>query len=329
MKKFLAIILALCIILSVNAFTAFATEDDSALTANYATTKPVIDGTIDDVWNTTQPIDTIFDVMESYAHGYAKILWTEDTLYLLADITDSTTNVGIDNTANQACFWVSETRSSNESFSDSAEDWNISVNQSGTYDYYSGINLEGKASWAAKLTNKGYVVEIAVPRQGRSSNYNANDKIGFGFSVEDDTSTDDERDNVCASLDTRYWSNPSVLAEITLIKNSIAETTPNSTATQNNTSTPSNTATPDNNVTPSITDNQDNDVTPGNSVIPGNNDATIGDNTTNGSVDNTPNNTPVPQANNDVIIFIIICSLLGAVIIGLIVFVYIRKKRNK
>lgn len=227
MNKTLAIIMTLCVLFSIGTFTVSATEDDAAaVTAQYATTKPTIDGDIDEIWNSTPSIYATFDVAEGFAQGYAKILWTEDTLYFLADITDSDTDVGVDNTANEACFWVSETKSANESYTDSAEDWNVSINQSGTYEYYSGENLDGKATWAAKLTANGYVVEMAVPRQGRLTDYKAEDRIGFALSIEDDANGDNERDNVCATTETRYWSDPSSLAEIVLVKAPAVDTAP-------------------------------------------------------------------------------------------------------
>lgn len=217
MKKILATIMALFVVLSFDSFTAAAAVD-SGSTAQYATVAPVIDGKIDAVWEDTDKVDAFYGSDLTYANGYAKILWKEDTLYLMAVITDSTVYVGDNNTANQACFWVSETASNAQEYA--GGDWNMSINQAGVYDYYSGINLGSTASYASEITATGYVVEVAVPIQTEFYAYDADARIGFCLSVEDDVDGDNERDHVCASQDQNYWSVPANLYTITLVKTS-------------------------------------------------------------------------------------------------------------
>jgi len=191
------------------------TEDIEGPVAQYAKVVPNIDGEIDDVWNTTDAIYASYGADTEHANGYAKILWTENTLYLMAVVNDTTTNVGSDNTANQACFWVSETASFAQQYG--GGDWNVSINQDGVYDYYSGINLGDIASYSSKITDSGYVVELAVPIQTESFNYSNNAKIAFAISIEDDVDGDNSRDFVCASQVADYWSNAARLNRITLV----------------------------------------------------------------------------------------------------------------
>ena len=213
--------MALCILTTLGSATAFAaSKNESAFTAQYATVAPIIDGEIDEIWDTTVAITASFDSVPQFAYGYAKVLWTEDKLYLMADIHDSTVDVSDRNTANQACFWVSETASDHTEYF-APEDSNFSINQAGVYGYYSGINLGEIATYAARITDYGYVVEIVVPVQKPSYSYYPGAKIGFCLSVEDDANSDDDRDNVCASQTENYWSYPASLRQLTLLGDNI------------------------------------------------------------------------------------------------------------
>ncbi len=162
-----------------------AVEGGTTLTTQYATTVPVIDGEIDSVWESTAKIHALYGSDNNYATGYAKILWKEDTLYLIAIVSDTTPVVNESNTANQACFWVLETAGNAANYYGS--NWNMSINSVGVYGYYTGDNMENRATYAAKInsTNDGYVVELAVPVH-KSSSYSKNVEIGFALSIEDD-----------------------------------------------------------------------------------------------------------------------------------------------
>lgn len=179
----------------------------------YASTAPAIDGEIDGVWETAPKIKSYFGQTQDFAYGYAKLLWSENTLYLLAVIFDDSVDVGEDNTANEACFWVSEESSGGDY---GGGNWNISLNQAGVYEYYSGDNLETIATYTSKITADGYVVELAVPVQTNGYKYEVGAVLGFCLSVEDDVDGDNERDSVCATQSENYWSYADSLQEFTL-----------------------------------------------------------------------------------------------------------------
>ena len=215
MKKIFAIILVLCIFSSFGSVNTLAAQE-SSLKAQYATVAPTIDGEIDEIWGTTEEIRVVEN--PGFAYGYAKILWTEDTLYLLADVFDETIDVGENSTSNQACFWVSETGSNNDEYFEVC-DWNLSINQAGVFEYYSGVDMEQIITYAVKTNTRGYVVEIAVPVQTEDYNYVEGAKIGFCLSVEDDVDGDNERDSVVATQqDINYWSYPKDIYAIALVK---------------------------------------------------------------------------------------------------------------
>lgn len=53
--------------------------------ASYASTAPVIDGEIDDIWDTTERLWSYGDYNQAtgQAYGSARLLWDEGNLYLL------------------------------------------------------------------------------------------------------------------------------------------------------------------------------------------------------------------------------------------------------
>lgn len=83
MKKVCSIVLLLAMLLSLAVVGTFGTSAaDATLTATKATVKPVIDGTIDAIWETATAITFIGNSANKDA--YVKILWDDTNLYILA-----------------------------------------------------------------------------------------------------------------------------------------------------------------------------------------------------------------------------------------------------
>lgn len=211
MKRILALT-AILFLISIFSICAFADTGD--FTAMYASTAPIIDGEIDEIWEETPMIIAIYGGSPDFAHGYAKLLWNEDTLYLMAQVFDSTLDVGDDNIANQACFWVSETCNRSEEYT--YGDWGVFINQAGVYEHYSLTDFDNIET-AVKITDDGYVAELCVPIQNPSLKYSTGAKIGFCISIEDDVDGDNVRDHYCDSQKQDYWSVPYNLKAATLI----------------------------------------------------------------------------------------------------------------
>ncbi|MCR5683038.1 MAG: hypothetical protein K6G29_11375, partial [Clostridiales bacterium] len=200
--------------------------------AAYASKIPVIDGSIDDVWDTTEAMYALIyentewelaDLIDiDVASGYTKVLWTEDTLYLLSVITDKTMDSDAKSTTNGINFWVSETNSGKESFNEADGDWHIFCNADGGTNYYTGNkNVYGQAEMAAERTADGYIVEVAVPVMTSGFEYAAGMKIGYNISVDDDHDADNNRDTFTSwqTYDGRpYWEKTVALNEVGLVK---------------------------------------------------------------------------------------------------------------
>ena len=223
------LLLVLTVLLA--AGTAMAAEAADDVTAMKAAKPPVIDGSIDEVWDTTEAMSAlVYDNMEwefadltdmDIATGYTKVLWQEDTLYLLAVVTDKTMDSDAKSVTNGINFWVSETDSGKESFNEADGDWHIFCNADGGTNYYTGNkNVYGQAEMAAERTADGYIVEVAVPVMTSGFEYAAGNKIGYNISVDDDQDGDNNRDTFTSwqTYDGRpYWEKTSALNEVTLV----------------------------------------------------------------------------------------------------------------
>ncbi len=193
----LTLILAVCL--------AAAAQAADGATAAKAAKPPVIDGSIDDVWDTTEAMSAlVYDNVEwdfedltdmEIATGYTKVLWQEDTLYLLAVITDKTMDSDAKSTTNGINFWVSETNSGKETFNEADGDWHIFCNADGGTNYYTGNkDVYNQVEMAAVRTSDGYIVEAAVPVLTADFEYSAGHKIGYNISVDVDSDADNNRD---------------------------------------------------------------------------------------------------------------------------------------
>ena len=223
MKKLVSVIITLCL-LCVGLLNVFPATASDYFYADYAYIKPIIDGEIDEVWETTAEIETEFNRENGFAYGHIRILWDEDTLYVLALVVDSTVDeIGDDSNTNLVNFWVSETASDEKAFGNVPGDWHLGVNQAGKTSYYCGEDLTDFATCKARIDPDymsvgGYVVEAAIPLKTSDYNYSADGIIGFAVSIDDDVDGDNVRDSYCATQDpeTHYWSVPANLNRVEL-----------------------------------------------------------------------------------------------------------------
>lgn len=91
MKKLISLLLTVAmltaaLVIGVTPISAASTTH----TAAYATVTPTIDGKIDAVWDTTNPM--YFQYGRADADNYIKLLWTADKLYILGVLPDETSS---------------------------------------------------------------------------------------------------------------------------------------------------------------------------------------------------------------------------------------------
>jgi endo-1,4-beta-xylanase len=183
-------------------------------TAPFATTAPTIDGNIDDIWSTAEeiiPAEVHGD--DTMCTGYIKLLWTQDALYVLEVIKDSTMPEAANGTssANSVDLWFSEKNTQTDSYDTDDGDYHICVNSNGVTCTYTGnLAVYDVIEYKTNPTSDGYVTEIKIPfitiapaAQGHV--------IGFNISLNDDFDNDDSRDSYSTWMpqegqDGYYWS---------------------------------------------------------------------------------------------------------------------------
>ena len=146
----------------ISSFVPVLGADDSNKTIQAAKGTPVIDGTVDEVWESTNytVIDSVQTTGVTSYTGWMKFLWDDSNLYTLAKIycTDfSDTNVS---PTWHDCIIYCFDEDYGRTTSYKIDDYNICVNFKGsTY----ATNYEGEINAKAVTGENYYIVEMAVP----------------------------------------------------------------------------------------------------------------------------------------------------------------------
>ena len=204
MKKKLLSLLVACTLLSALAVllpisaSAQKSPDGNALRfAAKATTEPVIDGEIDEIWNTTVAMP-----FETPGYGYIKALWKEKALYLMAELHDCTeitfltatrfynsTEAGTWNWGgNRALTCTATTDSSAEDFTPTAPEF---IKKTWNGWAFSGADKTAKKTVLtvkSKATENGFIVElkITLPAGNTVEDQKADGFFGLGAYVNGD-----------------------------------------------------------------------------------------------------------------------------------------------
>ena len=185
----------------------------SALSADAIPTgTPVIDGTIDSMWESaSNKIDISFvnDGTDSGTKAYARLLWDKDFLYVLGVVNDSTISTTVVGTTwwgtdSLEIFLDEENLHNNDKNAISQIRVNRSgalsgminskaVDEAGTLAAYPGAKKAAK-----KISANQYVVEIAIPWT-RVTNVQKGNMIGIEFQLNDDINNDGTTDCIINS----------------------------------------------------------------------------------------------------------------------------------
>ena len=160
---------------------------------------PTIDGEIDEIWNSAEIVSTEIQVMaQRGAVGHVRVLWDEDHLYFLAEVTDSLLNAD----AGQ--------RHEHDSFEVFVDENNGKTPAFEGDDYQYRVNFRNQPSWggaarmqmmthAAHPTDEGYIVELQVELNTITASPGS--KLGIEFQIND---ADDSATRVAISK----WNDP-------------------------------------------------------------------------------------------------------------------------
>ncbi|MGQ9856552.1 MAG: endo-1,4-beta-xylanase [Fervidobacterium sp.] len=184
-------------------------------TAKFGT--PAVDGTIDEIWKTTEEISTDVVVLGSLQNAKAKarMLWNEEYLYVLAIISDPVLNKENNNPWEQDSFEIFIDENNEKTSSYQEDDSQFRVNYLNEQSYGTGATPE-RFKTVVKLIEGGYLVEAAIKWKTIKPVHNT--IIGFDIQV-NDASAQGRRVGVLKWCDPTddSWQNTSKLGNLRLI----------------------------------------------------------------------------------------------------------------
>ena len=157
-------------------------------TATYGT--PTIDGTIDSVWEDAPTIDVNTFSVGNGATGTAKMLWDENNLYILTEVTDPVLSKSSANAYEQDTVEVFFDENNHKTDYYETDDLQARVNYDNEKTITDGLSTDRFVSATAK-TDKGYLVEMAIPFG--IAPFQNGQVLGFDVQVNDDGTGDGKR----------------------------------------------------------------------------------------------------------------------------------------
>ena len=199
-------------------FAEYVTEDNA----------PIIDGTVDAVWNIGASLieTSAYSVDSAASPTTVDIMWNETGLYFLAIVKDSTVN-----SSDLVNLWVAETYYGAEYRVDDWASRGYDYTMDGAYylllnpqgEDFSGeyggsaMDMQGKFIAAARQTLDGYLLEAYVPLTGAKS-LQKGDTIGFEVSTDNYLSAGASRASYGYWKGIgSYWDSPIYLGEVLLM----------------------------------------------------------------------------------------------------------------
>ena len=163
-------------------------EQPKFATAAYGT--PTIDGTIDAVWEDAPTIDVNTFSVGNGAIGTAKMLWDENNLYVLTEVTDPVLSKSSANAYEQDTVEVFFDENNHKTDYYETDDLQARVNYDNEKTITDGLSTDRFVSATAK-TDKGYLVEMAIPFG--IAPFKNGQVLGFDVQVNDDGTGDGKR----------------------------------------------------------------------------------------------------------------------------------------
>jgi len=151
--------------------------------AYYASKAPVIDGTVDEIWNTTPRISVNQYLMAwQGATGTVRALWDEKNLYILFEVQDTELDKSSANPWEQDSVEIFIDENNNKTSFYQDDDGQYRVN----FDNETSFNPEGIAEGfesATSVSSTGYTVEMKIPFKAITPSNGT--RIGFDAQVND------------------------------------------------------------------------------------------------------------------------------------------------
>lgn len=177
----------------------------------------VIDGKIDDSWANAKTFEVSKEQVGSDgATAVGRVMWDNENLYILMEVTDPLLSAESANAYEQDCVEVFFDENNNKSTAYEEDDIQCRVNFENYKTVTDGLSTDRFVSATSK-TSTGYIVEIAIP--STLGGLSKNQVIGFDMQVNDDADGDGKRDNISIWNDMtgKGYENPSVFGVVKLV----------------------------------------------------------------------------------------------------------------
>ena len=166
---------------------------------------PTIDGSIDDIWNSANAISTDVVLKDANtAKAKVKLLWDENYVYALYQVTDPILNKTGGNKYDQDSVeaFIDENNAKSSSYDSDDAQYRVNYDneQSGAAN---GAIKNTLFKSATKLTDTGYIVEMAIPLTNKGS---IDQIIGFDAQVNDATAGVRKGVNLWCDGSNNTWS---------------------------------------------------------------------------------------------------------------------------
>lgn len=172
---------------------------------------PQIDGNIEALWKLNRPVTRICQATPDVSAKYG-LLSDENYLYFAAEVFDSTVAKGTTEIATsytvdtiEICFDPDLSRSSKYGQDD--QQLRLGIDQK-IYSATKAKALEN-AITASKITDTGYIIEIAIPWEDLAVEYAVGAKFGFEMAINDSSNGSTRDGVVCWAADDMSWSDTS------------------------------------------------------------------------------------------------------------------------
>lgn len=204
--------------------------------ATYVETPVEIDGMIDDVWADANTIEVNNYSMGSGATGISKMLWDENYLYVLTEVTDPVLSKASANAYEQDTVEVFFDENNHKTSSYESDDIQCRINYENEKTITDGRSTDAFISATAK-TADGYLVEVAIPHT--LGTFMSGQIVGFDVQINDDGTGDGKRTSIANwnDLSGQGYIDTSVFGVLKLVGDSTVTVTTTTTGTTTSTTT--------------------------------------------------------------------------------------------
>ncbi|MCT2536077.1 hypothetical protein NC661_19775 [Aquibacillus koreensis] len=216
--SFLVVILVVAPFQGVDSTVQAAEDDTAIMSATFGS--PTVDGEIDELWNSVEPVTPTITSKETTTTGTFKTLWDDNAFYILAEISDEVLNDDSTAPYEQDSLEIFIDEKNDKTPSYQSDDLHFRINYENVRSADNGdIN---RFYTKTKVTDTGYIIEARIA----FTEAPVNEKI-LGFELQINDAISGSRDATINLFDEtgQAYADPSLFGEIQLTGKEEGDTT--------------------------------------------------------------------------------------------------------